>query len=192
MKSEYPIIQLLALKTLGVITNDKEARAMLRDNQGMDHLIKILETKELNDLHIEALSVIANCLEDMDTLVLFQQTGGLKKLLSFAENSTIPDIQKNAAKAITKAAYDPENRKLFHEQEVEKCLVALLGSENDGTKIAASQAISVMCENSGSKEFFNNQGIPQLIQLLRSDSEEVREAAALALANLTTCNTANA
>ncbi|VCW79236.1 unnamed protein product [Gulo gulo] len=192
LKSEYPIIQLLALKTLGVITNDKEARVTLRDNQGMDHLFKILETKELNDLHIEALAVIANCLEDMDTLVLIQQTGGLKKLLSFAENSTIPDIQKNAAKAITKAAYDPENRKLFHEQEVEKCLVALLGSENDGTKIAASQAISVMCENSGSKEFFNNQGIPQLIQSLRSDNEEVREAAALALANLTTCNTANA
>lgn len=39
-------------------------------------------------------------------MVLMQQTGGLKKLLSFAENSTIPDIQKNAAKAITKAAYD--------------------------------------------------------------------------------------
>ena len=49
---------------------------------------------------------MANCLEDMDTLVLIQQTGILKKLLSFAENSTIPDIQKNAAKAITKAAYD--------------------------------------------------------------------------------------
>ncbi|XP_053081361.1 armadillo repeat-containing protein 3 isoform X6 [Acinonyx jubatus] len=192
LKSEYPVIQLLALKTLGIITNDKEARTTLRDNQGVDHLIKILETKELNDLHIEALSVIANCLEDMDTLVLIQQTGGLKKLLSFAENSTIPDIQKNAAKAITKAAYDPENRKLFHEQEVEKCLVALLGSENDGTKIAASQAISAMCENTGSKEFFNNQGIPQLILLLKSDSEEVREAASLALANLTTCHPANA
>ncbi|XP_003821441.3 armadillo repeat-containing protein 3 isoform X2 [Pan paniscus] len=192
LKSEYPVIQLLALKTLGVITNDKESRIMLRDNQGLDHLIKILETKELNDLHIEALAVIANCLEDMDTVVQIQQTGGLKKLLSFAENSTIPDIQKNAAKAITKAAYDPENRKLFHEQEVEKCLVALLGSENDGTKIAASQAISAMCENSGSKDFFNNQGIPQLIQLLKSDNEEVWEAAALALAHLTTCNPANA
>lgn len=60
----------------------------------------------MNDLHTEALSVMANCLEDMDTLVLIQQTGILKKLLSFAENSTIPDIQKNAAKAITKAAYD--------------------------------------------------------------------------------------
>ncbi|KAI5935363.1 Armadillo repeat-containing protein 3 [Manis javanica] len=192
LKSEYPVIQSLALKTLGVITNDKESQAMLRDNQGVDHLIKILETKELNDLHIEALAVIANCLEDRNTMVLIQQTGGIKKLLSFAENSTIPDIQKNAAKAITKAAYDPENRKLFHEQGVEKCLVTLLSSENNGTKISASQAISAMCENSGSKEFFNNQGIPQLIQLLKSDSEEVREAAALALANLTTGNPANA
>ncbi|KAG8504721.1 Armadillo repeat-containing protein 3, partial [Galemys pyrenaicus] len=192
LNSEYPIIQLLALKTLGVITNDKESRVMLRDNQGVDQLIKILETKDLNDLHIEALSVIANCLEDMDTMVLIQQTGGLKKLQTFAENSTIPDIQKNAARAITKAAYNSENRKFFHEQEVEKCLVALLGSENDGTKIAASQAISVICENTDSKKFFNTQGIPQLIQLLKSDNEEVGEAAALALANLTTCNPANA
>uniref|UniRef100_A0A8C0XIN1 EDR1/CTR1/ARMC3-like peptidase-like domain-containing protein n=1 Tax=Castor canadensis TaxID=51338 RepID=A0A8C0XIN1_CASCN len=192
LKSEYPIIQLLALKTLGVITNDKEPRVMLRDNQGLDHLLKILEAKELNDLHVEALSVIANCLEDMDTMVLMQQTGGLKKLLSFAENSTIPEIQKNAAKALTKAAYDSENRKLFHELEVEKCLVALLGSENDGTKIAASQAISAMSENSSSKDFFNTQGIPQLVQLLKSDNEEVKEVAALALANLTTCNSANA
>ncbi|XP_050008689.1 armadillo repeat-containing protein 3 isoform X1 [Alexandromys fortis] len=192
LKSEYPIIQLLALKTLGVITCDKESRTMLKDNQGLDQLTKILEAKELNDLHVEALSVIANCLEDMDTMVLMQQTGGLKKLLSFAENSTIPDIQKNAAKAITKAAYDPENRKIFHEQEVEKCLVTLLGSDSEGTKIAASQAISAMSENSSSKDFFNTQGIPQIVQLLRSDNEEVREAAALALANLTTSSPANA
>ncbi|XP_037366608.1 armadillo repeat-containing protein 3-like isoform X5 [Talpa occidentalis] len=148
--------------------------------------------QDLNDLHIEALLVIANCLDDMDTMALIQQTGGLKKLLTFAENSAIPDIQKNAAKAITKAAYNSENRKFFHEQEVEKCLIALLGSENDGTKIAASQAISAMCENTDSKKVFNTQGIPQLIQLLKSDNEEVGEAAALALANLTTCSPANA
>ena len=45
LKSEYPVIQLLALKTLDVVANDKGSRAMLRDNQGMDHLIKNLETK---------------------------------------------------------------------------------------------------------------------------------------------------
>lgn len=47
LKSEYPIIQLLALKTLGVITCDKEARTTLKENQGLDYLIKILETKVL-------------------------------------------------------------------------------------------------------------------------------------------------
>lgn len=51
-----------------------------------------------------------------------------------------------------------ENRKVFHEQEVEKCLVTLLGSDSDGTKIAASQAISALCENLSCKEFFNTQG----------------------------------
>lgn len=35
-------------------------------------------------------------------------------------------------------------------------------------------------------------GIPQLVQLLSSDNEEVKEAAAMALANLTTANPGNA
>lgn len=51
LKSEYPVIQLLALKTLGIITNDKEARTTLRDNQGVDHLINILETKVFDTFH---------------------------------------------------------------------------------------------------------------------------------------------
>nr|XP_006119594.1 armadillo repeat-containing protein 3 isoform X2 [Pelodiscus sinensis] len=191
LKSEYPVVQLLALKTFGVISNDRETRVILRENQGLDHLFKILETKEFNDLHVEALAVVANCLDDVDTMQLIQQTGGLKKLLSFAEVSAIPDIQKNAAKAIAKAAYDPENRRILHEEEVEKCLVNLLGTDNDGTKAAASQAISAMCENLASKDAFGNQGIPQLVQLLSSDNEEVKEAAAIALANLTTASPTN-
>uniref|UniRef100_A0A8D0HCN1 Armadillo repeat containing 3 n=1 Tax=Sphenodon punctatus TaxID=8508 RepID=A0A8D0HCN1_SPHPU len=192
LKSEYPVIQLLALKTFGVITNDRETRVMLRENQGLDHLLKILETKEFNDLHVEALAVIANCLEDLDTMQLIQEKGGLKKLLSFAEISTIPEFQKNAAKAIAKTAYDPENRKILHEQEVEKCLVILLGADNDGTKVAASQAVSAMSENLASKDTLGIQGIPQLVQLLSSDNEEVNEAAATALVNLTTSHPSNA
>ncbi|XP_077159609.1 armadillo repeat-containing protein 3 isoform X2 [Paroedura picta] len=192
LKSDYPIIQLLALKTLGIITIDRETRVMLRENQGLDHLFKILETKEFNDLHVEALGVVANCLEDVDTVQLIQETGGLRKLLAFTEVSTLTDFQKNAAKAIAKSAYDPENRKILHEEEVEKCLVALLGTDNEGTKIAAAQAISAMCENLASKQVTGTLGIPQLVQLLSSDNEEVKEAAATALVNLTTAHLGNA
>ncbi|XP_054672047.1 armadillo repeat-containing protein 3 isoform X3 [Grus americana] len=192
LKSEYPVIQLLALKTLEVISKDGETRIILGENKGLDCLLKILETNEFSDLHVEALAVLGNCLEDVHTLQLIQQTGGLKKLLSFVGISTVPDIQKNAAKAITRAAYDSENRKILNEEEVEKCLINLLEIDNDGVKVAASQAISAMCENLASKRVFGLQGIPQLVQLLSSDNEEVKEAAVTALANLTAASPSNA
>uniref|UniRef100_A0A8C0ET02 Armadillo repeat containing 3 n=1 Tax=Bubo bubo TaxID=30461 RepID=A0A8C0ET02_BUBBB len=192
LKSEYPVIQLLALKTLEVISKDRETRIILGESKGLDCLLKILETNEFSDLHVEALAVLANCLEDVHTLQLIHQTGGLKKLLSFVGVSTVPSIQKNAAKAITRAAYDSENRKILNQEEVEKCLINLLEVDNDGVKVAASQAISAMCENLASKRAFGLQGIPQLVQLLSSDNEEVKEAAVTALANLTAASPSNA
>ncbi|XP_040519388.1 armadillo repeat-containing protein 3 isoform X3 [Gallus gallus] len=192
LKSEYPVIQLLALKTLEVISKDREMRIILGENEGLDCLLKILETNEFNDLHVEALAVLGNCLEDVHTMQLIRQTGGLKKLLSFVGVSTVPDIQKNAAKAIAKAASDSENRKILNEEGVENCLINLLEIDDDGVKVAASQAISAMCENLASKRAFGLQGIPQLVQLLSSDDEEVKEAAVIALANLTTASPSNA
>nr|XP_014353509.1 PREDICTED: uncharacterized protein LOC102357489 [Latimeria chalumnae] len=85
-----------------------------------------------------------------------------------------------------------EIRKLLHEQEVEKTLITLLAVDNDGVKTAASQAVAVMCENLASKDVLRKQGIPLLVQLLNSANEEVKEAAALALANLTNASPINA
>ncbi|KFP00042.1 Armadillo repeat-containing protein 3, partial [Calypte anna] len=192
LKSEYPVIQLLALKTLELISRDGETRKILGENKGLDCLLRILETNEFNDLHAEALAVLGNCLEDVHTLRLIQQTGGLTKLLSFVGDSSVPDIQRNAAKAIAKAASDSGNRKILSEEEVEKCLIKLLEVDNDGVKVAASQAISAMSEDVGSKRAFGVQGISQLVQLLSRDSEEVKEAAVTALANLTTASPNNA
>ncbi|XP_017672729.1 PREDICTED: armadillo repeat-containing protein 3 [Lepidothrix coronata] len=192
LESEYPVIQLLALQTLEVISKDRETRIILGEKNGLDCLLKILETNELSDLHIKTLAVLGNCLEDVHTLQLIQQTGGLKKLLSLLGVSTVPDIQKNAAKAITKAACDSEIRKILNEEEVEKCLLNLLETGSDEVKVAASQAISAMCKNVESKCALGLQGIPQLVQLLSRDNEEVKEAAVTALASLTEASHSNA
>ncbi|XP_072010274.1 armadillo repeat-containing protein 3 isoform X2 [Engystomops pustulosus] len=186
LKSDYPVIQQLSLKALGSVSCEAECRQALKEHQALDHLLKILEAKELNDLHVEALLIIANCLEDVDTVQLLQQSGGLKKILTFAETSPLPDVQRNAAKAIAKSAHNAENRKFFHEQGAEKTLVDLLGSDNNGVKVAALQAISVMCANVVSKDVFNKNGILQIIHLLNKDNAEVQEAAVFALANLST------
>ncbi|XP_054129568.1 armadillo repeat-containing protein 3 isoform X1 [Melozone crissalis] len=192
LESEYPVIQSLALQTLEVISKDRETRILLEEYKGLDCLLNILENNELNDLHVETLAVLGNCLEDVHTLQQIQLTGGIQKLLSFLKVSTVPDIQKNAAKAITNAAYDPEIRKILHWEEVETFLIRLLETNNDDVKVAASQAISAMCENIDSKCVLGLQGIPQLVKLLSSDNEELKEAVVTALTNLTTSNLRNA
>uniref|UniRef100_A0A4W3GUU8 Armadillo repeat containing 3 n=1 Tax=Callorhinchus milii TaxID=7868 RepID=A0A4W3GUU8_CALMI len=193
LKSEYPVIQQLALQTLTPIVIDPDCRIQLRQNKGLESILQVLETPDFTDLHVEALTVLANCLEDVETMQVIRETGGLEKFLTFVTTSTLPEAQKRAAKAITASARNCENRKFFHEQGVEKALVNLLGVNNDGIKIAACQAVSVMCELSSSKEAFKKElGIPQLVRLLVSDNEDVKEAAALALANLTTANPTNA
>ncbi|KAM5156632.1 armadillo repeat-containing protein 3 [Mantella aurantiaca] len=192
LRSDYPVIQQLSLKALGSISYEADCRLALKENQAMDHLLKILEAKELNDLHVEALLIIANCLEDTDIVQLLQQSGGLKKILTFAETSPLADIQRNAAKAIATSAHNAENRKFFNEQEAEKTLLNLLATDNDGVKTASLQAISVMCANAVSKEVLGTHGIPQIVNLLNRDDAELREAAAFTLANLTTGYPSNA
>lgn len=44
---------------------------------------------------------------------LIQETGGLRKLLAFTEVSTLTEFQKNAAKAIAKAAADRTSLQKF-------------------------------------------------------------------------------
>ncbi|XP_041095860.1 armadillo repeat-containing protein 3-like [Polyodon spathula] len=192
LKSEYPVIQQLALKTLATITRDAETRVALRENQGFEQLIEILGNNELNDLHVETLVVVSHCMEDMDTVQRIQQTGGLNKLLQLAETSTLPEVQMNAAKAITNTAQSNENRKILHEQEVEKTLATLLRVNYEGLRTAACQAIAIMCENLASKDEFRKlAGIQPIVQLLNSEHAEVKKAAALALSNLTSANHLN-
>ncbi|KAJ1210723.1 hypothetical protein NDU88_006085 [Pleurodeles waltl] len=192
LKSEYPVIQVLALKTLATLSNDAEARTILKQSQALQQILQILELKDLNDLHVEALSVMTHCLDDIETMQLLQQTGGMKRLLTFMETSTIPEVQANAAKALGKAAQDNESRKMLSDQEAEKTLVTLLISDNDDVRAAACQAISAMCANVASKDLFRNDGIPLIVHLLSSENGAVRESAVQALANLTTNNPSNA
>uniref|UniRef100_A0A2K6EP43 Armadillo repeat containing 3 n=1 Tax=Propithecus coquereli TaxID=379532 RepID=A0A2K6EP43_PROCO len=187
LSSPDPDVKKNSIECIYNLVQDFQCRITLQELNAMPSILELLKSEYpiIQLLALKTLGVITN---DKEARVMLRDTQGLDHLLKILEAKVFSTfIQLSIRKRIS-----PENRKLFHEQEVEKCLVTLLGSENDGTKVAASQAISAMCENSASKDFFNNQGIPQLVQLLKSDNEEVTEAAALALANLTTCNSINA
>nr|XP_018668997.1 armadillo repeat-containing protein 3 isoform X4 [Ciona intestinalis] len=194
LKSEYAVIQGLGLSTLASVTQDGESRAVVRENEGLELLVDFLGNKDYDDLHVHALSVLSNCLEDTESLDDIRSTGGLESLLSFAtEASTSPEVQANTARALSRAAKNVENGKILHEQEAEKTLITMTGSESDIVRIAACQAIATLSNNLAAKDAFGkSEGIPPLINLLSAENPMVREAATLALANLTLTNTNNA
>ncbi|KAH9523148.1 Armadillo repeat-containing protein 3 [Bulinus truncatus] len=105
---------------------------------------------------------------------------------------TLPDVKVCAAKAIARSSRSAENRKLLHEQEAEKMLIALLAHDSADVQAAAALAIGVISENISSRDSIKEWGgLPPLVKLLSSDNGEVKEAAALAIANLTTANNKN-
>ncbi|KAM3860418.1 armadillo repeat-containing protein 3 [Diretmus argenteus] len=193
LKSDFPIIQQLALKTLENITTDRDTRATFIDEQGFEKLMDVLNIKSFSDLYAVALEVVANTLGDSESLQLIHQGGGLARLMQFVLTSTIPEIQSNATKCIARVAQSPENRKLLHEQDVEKALVKLLSAEGDSVKTAACCAVAAMSLHLPSKNSFRDLGtVRAVVQLLSSESLALREAAAQALSNLTHSNRLNA
>ncbi|CAB1349906.1 unnamed protein product [Coregonus sp. 'balchen'] len=136
LRSEFPVIQQLSLRTLVIITTDTDTRATFREEQGFDRLLEFLCNKEFSDLHVEALQLVSNCLEDRDSLQLIQETGA-------------------------------ENRKLLHEQDIERSLVELLSLEDDSVRTATCQAIAAMSLHLASKDSFRAlDGIRAVVQLL--------------------------
>lgn len=115
-----------------------------------------------------------------------------------------------------------ENRKLFHELNVEKVLVNLLSVADASVKTATCKAVHAMSLHRGSKDSFRDLGtctftqppgdqhihtpqwsvtvlglcvsggIPTVVQLLSSESFALREAATEALSSLTHGNQLNA
>ena len=51
-----------------------------------------------------------------------------------------------------------ENRKILHEQEAEKMLIALLSHESPEVQAASALAIGVMCENLGVRDSLRENG----------------------------------
>ncbi|CAL9697893.1 unnamed protein product [Knipowitschia caucasica] len=192
LKSEYPVIQQLSVKILQNITIDKDTRIAFREEQGFEKFIDILKNKDLHDLHAGSLQVVANCLNDSECFQLIHKGGGLAQLMEFMVSSTMPETQANAVKCIARVAQSSENRRMLHEQNLEKVLVELLSVNDDNVKAAASQAVSVMSSNLSSKEILRELGaISALVQSLSSETMTVKRDASTALSDLTHNNLLN-
>uniref|UniRef100_A0A3Q1FKM1 Armadillo repeat containing 3 n=1 Tax=Acanthochromis polyacanthus TaxID=80966 RepID=A0A3Q1FKM1_9TELE len=194
LMSDFPVIQKLALQTLQNITTDKDTRNTFREEQGFEKLMDILNNmvNDFSDLHDDTLQVVANCLSDSESVQLIHNSGGLTKLMEFLLSPSIPEIQSNTVKCITRVAQSSESREVLHKQDVEKVLVELLSVADIKVKSSTCQAVAAMSLHLASKDSFRDLGvIPAVVQLLSSENLMLRAAATHALSNLTHSNKRN-
>ncbi|XP_061877181.1 armadillo repeat-containing protein 3 [Entelurus aequoreus] len=201
LKSAFSVIQQLALKTMQkMAANHKDTQITFREEQALDIFINIINDKDLIDLHAETLHVIANCIGDMESFRVIQNSGGLATLMELAQTPKLSEskginneIQATAVNCFTRATQNCDLHQFLHEQKIDKVLVDLLSSgATDCIKTYACQAMATLSCFLPSKGLFRDLGgIPAVVRLLKSKNSAMREQAIQALANLTSGNYLN-
>uniref|UniRef100_A0A3Q2XW33 Armadillo repeat containing 3 n=1 Tax=Hippocampus comes TaxID=109280 RepID=A0A3Q2XW33_HIPCM len=174
LHSDYAVIQHLALNILQKVTADKESYSAMRKEQGFEKLLDIIKN-DFNDLHVEALQVLVNCVSDSDNFLLIENGGGLTtlfelvlppKLSETGKKHELPlvkcnnnEVQCSAVECLSRAAQNANNHKVLHDIEIEDILVELLSGSSDCVKMFVSQAMAGMSSFLSSKERFREIGL---------------------------------
>ncbi|XP_077592555.1 armadillo repeat-containing protein 3 isoform X1 [Stigmatopora nigra] len=201
LKSDFSVIQLLALRILQKVTAERESHSIIRKEQALEKIIDVIKNPEFNDLHVDALQVIANCIGDSDNFVVIENAGGLTILLEMvlphelsepdkyetqAVTCNYHEVQCGAVECISIAAQNADNHKVLHGLKVEEILIELLSGNSDCVKTFVCQALAGMSSYASSKELIGEVGgLTALICSLGSQNMMVKEEAIQAIANLT-------
>ncbi|CAE1153737.1 Armadillo repeat-containing protein 3 [Acanthosepion pharaonis] len=112
IKSEYPVIQRLALLGLERSSHDVGNRAALRELDILNILVDIVGHHEWPDLHVMAVMVLSNMLEDMESVEKFKEGSGLKKLIALVTDQTPPEeeVQRKGEKKAKSGKKGKEGR----------------------------------------------------------------------------------
>ncbi|XP_052278834.1 armadillo repeat-containing protein 3-like isoform X2 [Dreissena polymorpha] len=194
LKSEYQIIQKLGLLALERASQDGENRSALRELEAISKLIDFVAHPEWNDLHVMAVMVLSNLLEDLESLELIKETGGLKRLVALITDQVPPDEEpkggkgdkgdkggKGSRNAKKSAAKDSKKQESADSSEAPPG-EAIIPTLPDA-KMCAAKAIGRSARSAENRKILHEQEAEKmLIHLLSHESADVQTAAAQALA----------
>ncbi|XP_076117995.1 armadillo repeat-containing protein 3-like isoform X5 [Mytilus galloprovincialis] len=197
LKSEFSIIQKLALLALDRASQDADNRGALRELEAMSKLVDFVAHPEWNDLHVMAVMVLANLLEDHESLELVKETGTLKRLVALITDQPPPEeeakggggkggkAEKGGSRAAKKSAKDggktSRGKKSSEEKEESVPGEAIIPTLPD-VKMCAAKAIARSARSAENRKILHEQEAEKmLIHLLAHESTEVQTAAAQAL-----------
>nr|XP_061810184.1 armadillo repeat-containing protein 3-like [Nerophis lumbriciformis] len=201
LNSDFSVIQQLAIKILQKVTVDRESFSTIRKEQALEKVFDVIRNADFNDLHVQALQVICNCVSDSENFQVINNAGGLTVLLEIVltpellESDKLEpqpvtcnrnEVKSTAVQCISIAAQNADNHKVLHELKVEEILIDLLSGNSDCVKTFVCQALVGMSTYASSKELIGEiGGFAALLSALGSRNLMVRQEAIQAIGSLT-------
>ncbi|XP_015752296.1 PREDICTED: armadillo repeat-containing protein 3-like [Acropora digitifera] len=201
LTSEYAIIQQLSLESLIQITLDAENRAALRELEGLERLVEFVGKKEYDDLHVQALQVLSNCLQDVESMqgipplisLLSSDNSEVNESVTLALANLTTANNTNCSEVVDKGGIEPLIALLSDEKPLVQAnaAVCLTNLATEGVKLCFSAAVvqskagiavaAFVCDADSRNEFRAEGGLPRLVELLRSGDDDVRRSVAWAV-----------
>ncbi|TSL10159.1 Armadillo repeat-containing protein 3 [Bagarius yarrelli] len=185
LSSPDPDVKKNSVECIYNLVQEVSSRVTVHKLNGIPPLMELLYS-EFPIIQQFALNTLESVSKDKETRTAFREQQGLHRLLEFISNKEFIDLHMEALKVLSNCLEDSESQQLFQESGGLEKLLQFLTTNTPSThdiQATAVKAISMAAQDNG---------IKPIVQLLKSEGNEVKEVAAEALSSLTNENQLNA
>ncbi|XP_053083829.1 armadillo repeat-containing protein 3 isoform X2 [Pangasianodon hypophthalmus] len=183
LSSPDPDVKKNSVECIYNLVQECSSRVAVHKLNGLPPLLELLGS-EFPIIQQFALRTLDSISTDRETRAAFREQQGFDRLLEFLTNKEFSDLHLEALKVISNCMEDAESMQLIQGNGgLEKLLQFIITPTAHDIQANAVKAISRAAQRNG---------IRPIVQLLSSEGNEVKEAAAEALSSLTHGNQLNA
>ena len=179
-------VSLYALKVLKILSRKQENRLAF-GRRGLNAVLRLLINPSSSRVAGEGSNVILNVCYEKENVDAILMCGGVEPLVRFLGERRDPDLQANAAGAIQSICFQEKGRNSVRDLDGVPAVLSLLAECRGNVKVQtrAIGAIHNMSSDADSIRLIRaKEGIPLVVDLLKSDQPAVCGSAAGALQNI--------
>ncbi|CAK9815090.1 Armadillo repeat-containing protein 3 [Anthophora plagiata] len=196
--SSYPVIQKLALNVIADFVRrnkDEYLHDHFRKSNGLQALLQVLEKTEWEDVHKEVLKILCLACDNVTTVELLDDIGGIKQILKYIEDTSNSKLFMEAFDLAVRLSHTPKGRKaLYTYGMVDYLLRALEGSVHPDMYEITCHGIGMMTlDNHAAEDLTQSNCVKNVLDILKDEhlAWSVRQAALFALEQLLKCDVRN-
>ncbi|XP_024937050.1 armadillo repeat-containing protein 3 isoform X1 [Cephus cinctus] len=187
----YPVIQKIALDVLENLVSrnkDDQLQENFQSTGGLQALLNILDNDEWIDVHSKTLNVLALASDNIKTVELLNNIGGILRLFKYMENAMNSKLRHEAFSIIVRLANSSTGRKALYNYGIIDYLLETVAEAVtfDFYEVSCYGIAKMTLDKSAAQELALKNPIKKLLDILKNENLKwfIRQAASFALKEL--------